>query len=205
MAIELPPLPYGFDALEPHISAQTMEIHYGKHHQGYADKVNDAIKGTEHENATLVSVVTAAAGSGDQDLFNSAAQMWNHDFFWKSMGPERTEPSDVLKTEINKVFGGMDGFKEKFVAAGGSEFGSGWAWLILNSVGALEIISTTDADTPLVHDQTPLLTCDVWEHAYYLDYQNRRGEFLETFVDHLVNWDFASENFAAASGSKPSW
>lgn len=196
MPYELPPLPYDADALEPHISMQTMVIHSTKHHQGYADKLNGMIEGTELDDQDLSEIIRAAAQKDDQLLFNNAAQVWNHCFFWDSMTPTVTTPSDQLAAAIDDTFDDMAGFKKAFKEAATSQFGSGWSWLVGGADG-LEILSTSNASLPLIHGKKALICCDVWEHAYYLDYQNERGKFVDTFLDFLINWDFASGEFAA--------
>ena len=193
MPYDLPPLPYDADALEPHISLQTMKLHYGKHHQSYVDTMNTIIKGTDLEDKSLEEIVRASLEGSDRFLFNNASQVWNHNFFWKSMAGQRSEPSDRLSAEIEKAFDGWPGFNRAFKEAATSEFGSGWAWLVKGKSG-LKAMSTTDAKTPITEGLTPLLCCDVWEHAYYLDYQNERGDFIDAFLDNLANWEFASEN-----------
>ena len=193
-AFTLPALPYGQDALEPYISAKTMSFHYGKHHQAYVDNLNKLIAGVPWaQERPLESVVEDSAGIMDRAaIFNNAAQAWNHAFFWKCMKPGGGgSPSGRLMDMIGKSFGGVDKFKAAFLAAAVSQFGSGWAWLVQDG-DALKIVKTSNADTPIAHSQTPLLTCDVWEHAYYLDYQNRRADFVQAFLDHLANWDFAA-------------
>ena len=192
MAIELPALPYSNDALSPHISAETLEFHYGKHHKSYADKLNAALPGSEFENSSLEDIVKKSEGG----MFNNAAQVWNHTFYWNSMSPNGGgEPTGDLADAINKAFGSYSEFKEKFSAAAGGQFGSGWAWLIKDASGNLTIETTGNAATPLRDGKTALMTCDVWEHAYYIDYRNARPKYLEAFWN-LVNWDFASENFS---------
>lgn len=191
MAFELPPLPWASDALDPYISANLMGFHYGKHHQGYVTKLNAAVAGTPWADKSLEEVIK----SGDKQFFNNAAQIWNHTFFWNSMRPKGGgEPTGKLMDKIGETFGGYDKFKEEFSAKAGSLFGSGWTWLA-KSGDKLEIIQTQNADTPITEGKTPLITIDVWEHAYYLDYQNRRPDFIKAFMDNLVNWDFAAENF----------
>ena len=191
MAFELPALPYAQDALAPHISAETLEYHYGKHHQTYVTTLNKLTEGTEHENASLESVILAADAG---PLFNNAAQVWNHTFYWNSMSPNGGgEPTGELADKINSAFGSLDGFKEKFAEAGTTQFGSGWAWLIEGD-GGLEITKTAYADLPLKHGQKALLTMDVWEHAYYIDYRNARPNYIKTFLDSLINWEFAAAN-----------
>ena len=195
MTFELPDLPYAKDALEPHISAETLDYHHGKHHAAYVTNLNNMVPGTEFEGKSLEEIVKSAPAGG---IFNNAAQVWNHTFYWHSMKPGGGgAPSGDLAAKIDAAFGSLDGFKDQFKTAAATQFGSGWAWLVAEG-GALKITKTGNADTPLVHGQTPLLTCDVWEHAYYLDYQNRRPDYVQTFLDHLVNWDFAAANLAGA-------
>ncbi|MEM9617617.1 MAG: superoxide dismutase [Pseudomonadota bacterium] len=198
MTISLPDLPYGKSDLAPHISEQTLEFHYGKHHQAYVDKTNAAIKGTELDNSSLEEIVRHAAGD-DQGLFNNAAQVWNHTFYWNSMSPKGGgAPNGDIAKAIDDAFGDYEGFKKAFADAGATQFGSGWAWLVAKS-GKLEVRKTLNAETPLTDQScTPILTMDVWEHAYYLDFQNKRPAYIDAFLDHLVNWDFANENLAKA-------
>jgi len=193
MAFTLPPLPFDKTALEPHISATTFDYHHGKHHKAYVDKANELAKGTPFENMDLAQAVIESKKQGGP-LFNNIGQIYNHNVFWLSMKPGGggMPPSGLLE-KINAAFGGFDAFKDQFVAAGLGQFGSGWVWLVLNA-GKLEIVKTTNADTPLTEGKTPLIVCDVWEHAYYLDYQNRRADFLKVFVEKLINWDFAAAN-----------
>ena len=195
MAFELPALPYKNDALAPAISAETLNFHHGKHHATYVDRLNGAIKGTEQESQSLEEVIRwSAADASRTGIFNNAAQTWNHTFFWESMKPNGGgKPSGDLASAIDSSFGGFDKFREKFLTAGAGQFGSGWVWLVADK-GKLEVVTTSNAGTPLTAGKTALITCDVWEHAYYLDYQNRRPDFLATFMDKLVNWDFASKN-----------
>ena len=195
MAFELPALPYKNDALAPAISAETLNFHHGKHHATYVDRLNGAIKGTEQESQSLEDVIRwSAADKSRTGIFNNAAQTWNHTFFWESMKPNGGgKPSGDLASAIDSSFGGFDKFREKFLAAGAGQFGSGWVWLVADK-GKLDVVTTANAGTPLTDGKTALITCDVWEHAYYLDYQNRRPDFLATFMDKLVNWDFASKN-----------
>ena len=195
MPFSLPDLPYAKDALEPHMSAETFDYHYGKHHKAYVDGTNAAIDGTELADKSLGEVIAAAKETGDAGLFNKAAQIWNHTFFWDSMSPESTSPSTDLAAAIEASFGSMDAFKDAFTKAAMGQFGSGWAWLVKEG-DALKIVTTGNADTPLGTGVTPLLTLDVWEHAYYIDHRNNRGAFVKAFLDELVNWDFASANFA---------
>lgn len=198
----LPKLPYNQDALEPHISAETMKTHHGKHHQKYVDTLNELVKGTAHQNAALNEVIKSTAdtkNAAEKKIFNNAAQHWNHSFLWQSLTPnyDRNADNAVLKA-IDEDFESFDKFKRAFVEEGTSHFGSGWVWLVAGSDG-VEIMSTHDADLPLAHGKHALLTCDLWEHAYYLDYKSDRKGFLETFVDKLANWDFAAANYAKAS------
>ncbi|GJL91763.1 superoxide dismutase [Hyphococcus sp.] len=200
MAIELLELPYKKSALAPHISKKTVEFHYDKHTAGYVDKTNKAIAGTALDKLPLEEIVRAASDKGDQALFNNAAQAWNHFFYWQSMKPRGGgKPKGDIAAMIKDSFGGLDAFKTAFADAGGSQFGSGWAWLVAKG-GKLEVRKTSNAETPLTEvGVTPLLTMDVWEHAYYLDYQNKRPDYVTAFLDKLVNWDFASENLSKAS------
>ena len=188
----LPPLPYALDALAPFISKETLEYHYGKHHQTYATNLNNLIKGTEFENSALEEIVKKSAGG----VFNNAAQVWNHTFYWNSMKPNGGgAPTGPLADAINAKWGSFDKFKEEFTKCAVGTFGSGWAWLVKKADGSLDLASTSNAATPLTTDATPLMTCDVWEHAYYIDTRNARPKYLENFWN-LVNWDFASKNFA---------
>jgi superoxide dismutase, Fe-Mn family len=188
----LPPLPYALDALAPFISKETLEYHYGKHHQTYATNLNNLIKGTEFENSALEEIVKKSAGG----VFNNAAQVWNHTFYWNSMKPNGGgAPTGPLADAINAKWGSFDKFKEEFTKCAVGTFGSGWAWLVKKADGSLDLVSTSNAATPLTTDATPLMTCDVWEHAYYIDTRNARPKYLENFWN-LVNWDFASKNFA---------
>ncbi|MFN3361762.1 MAG: superoxide dismutase [Pseudanabaenaceae cyanobacterium] len=200
MAFELPNLPYDQNALEPHISANTLSFHHGKHHQGYVNNLNNLIKGTDLENKSLEEIIKATAGDPSKvAIFNNAAQVWNHTFYWHSMKPNGGgQPTGALAEKIKADFGSFEAFKEQFKAAGVGQFGSGWAWLVLEN-GTLKVTKTLNAENPLHQNQIPLLTMDVWEHAYYLDYQNRRPDYAQTFLDHLVNWDFAAANFAKAT------
>jgi len=203
MTLSLPELPYAYDALEPHISKRTLEFHHGKHHNAYVKKTNELIKGTPHEKAALEDIVRASAKEGGK-LFNNAAQAWNHAFYWQCLAPKGGgKPSGAIAEAIDEAFGGYDAFRKSFAGAATSQFGSGWAWLSLRG-GKLEISKTGNADTPLVHGQVPLLTIDVWEHAYYLDYQNRRPDYVSVFLDHLVSWKFVNANLAAAQPKKAS-
>ena len=198
MSTEFPALPYAVNALEPHVSARTLEHHHGKHHKGYVDKLNNAIAGTAHEGQSLEAIITAANAASDTGIFNNAAQSWNHTFLWSSMSPTGGgEPSGPLADAIVDRFGSIERFRDDFKAAALAQFGSGWTWLVRTDAG-LDIVSTGNADTPLVHGVTPLLTLDVWEHAYYLDYQNKRDAYVDVFLSKLINWEFAAENYAAA-------
>ncbi len=188
MAIELPPLPYDRSALEPHISAETIDYHYGKHHQAYVTNLNNQIKGTDLEDASLETIVRKAQGG----MFNNAAQVWNHNFYWQCLAPNGGgAPSGKLAEAIDKAFGSFDAFKEEFTKLSIGTFGSGWGWLVQRTDGALGLVSTSNAGTPITGDDTPLLTCDVWEHAYYIDYRNARPKYLEHFWN-LVNWEFVA-------------
>jgi Fe-Mn family superoxide dismutase len=197
MAFDLPPLPYDLNALEPYISANTLSFHYGKHHQAYVTNLNSLIEGTELANKSLEDIIRITAGDRDKvGVFNNAAQVWNHTFYWHSMAPQGGgKPKGKLAEKINEDFGSYEEFTKLFKQAGVTQFGSGWAWLVLNKDDQLEIIKTANADLPLVHGKKALFTCDVWEHAYYLDYQNRRPDYMETFLNHLINWEFAEKNF----------
>lgn len=199
MAFTLPDLPYAQDALEPYYSANTLSFHHGKHHNAYINKTNELIAGTDLEGKSVEEVIAAAHSAGNKGLYNQSAQIWNHTFFWHSMKPGGGgAPSGALASMIDASFGSLDEFKKQFIASATGNFGSGWTWLVKEGDG-LKIVNTDDADTPLVNsNQTPLFTVDVWEHAYYLDYQNLRPKFVETFLDSLVNWDFAAENLAKA-------
>jgi superoxide dismutase, Fe-Mn family len=198
MAFELPPLPYPKNALEPHTSAQTLDFHHGKHHQAYVTNLNNLVKGSPMENQSLEEIIRATAkDDAKAAVFNNAAQVWNHTFFWNCMKPKGGSPSGDIAQAIDRDLGGLAKFKEDFKAAAVGQFGSGWAWLVADR-GKLKIEKTPNAVNPLVGGQTALLTCDVWEHAYYLDYQNRRPDFVQAFLDHLVNWDFVAQNLAKA-------
>jgi Fe-Mn family superoxide dismutase len=194
MPIALMPLPYANDALAPHISSDTLDVHHGAHHKTYVDKMNDAISGTDLDGKSLEDIVKAAKDGGKTGLFNSAAQTWNHGFYWCSMSPDSSAPSEALAAAIDRDFGSMDAMKEKLAAEAVGHFASGWAWLVDNG-GKLEVISTHDADTALTEGCNPLLTIDVWEHAYYVDQKNKRPAYVSAVLDNLLNWSFASENF----------
>jgi Fe-Mn family superoxide dismutase len=193
MAFELPPLPYAEDALAPHISAETLEYHYGKHHKTYVDNLNKAIDGTPDADLTLEEIILKAEGP----LFNNSAQVWNHTFFWNSLSPNGGgQPTGAVADKITADFGSYDEFRTQITQAGITQFGSGWAWLIDNG-GKLEVTKTANADLPLKHGQKALWTIDVWEHAYYIDYRNARPKFIDVVLDNLVNWDFVNQNLAS--------
>jgi Fe-Mn family superoxide dismutase len=196
---DLPPLPYAEDALAPVISAHTIQYHYGKHHKAYVDALNKAIIGTPFATMTLEQIIEATAGQADKaTIYNNAAQAWNHTFYWRSLQPNRTStPAPALTALISSSFGDLKALKKELAQAADSEFGSGWAWLVLDS-GKLKVTKTSNAENPLTSHQKPLLTIDVWEHAYYLDFQNRRPDYVEGVVDRLLNWDFAAANLKAA-------
>ena len=193
MEHQLPPLPYAKDALAPHISAETMEFHYGKHHQTYVTNLNNLIKGTEFENAVLEDIIKKSSGG----VYNNSAQVWNHTFFWNSMKPNGGgAPKSALADAINKKWGSFDEFKKAFQASAVGNFGSGWTWLVKKADGSVDIVNMGAAGTPLTTGDKALLTIDVWEHAYYIDYRNLRAKFVENFLNSLANWDFAEANFA---------
>lgn len=190
MSIELPPLPYEKNALEPHISAETLDYHYGKHHQTYVTNLNNLIAGTDNEGKSLEELISSTSGG----LFNNAAQIWNHTFYWNCLSPNGGgEPTGALADAINAKFGDFATFKEEFSKTAITTFGSGWGWLVKNADGSIELASTSNAGCPLTEGKTPLLTCDVWEHAYYVDYRNARPKYVEAFWN-LVNWDFVTKN-----------
>ncbi|MBF0219895.1 MAG: superoxide dismutase [Fe] [Gammaproteobacteria bacterium] len=192
MPHQLPELPYSKTALEPHLSAETLEFHHDKHHATYVTNLNNLTKEGEFANKTLEEIIRSASGP----IFNNAAQVWNHTFYWNCLAANAGgEASGAIAAAINSTFGSFAAFKEKFTASAVGNFGSGWTWLVKNSDGALEIVNTSNAACPLTNGQTPLLTCDVWEHAYYIDYRNARPKYLEAFWS-LVNWDFVNRNFA---------
>lgn len=196
MAIIQPPLPYAEDALEPHISAETLKYHYGKHHKTYVDKVNGMVKDKDLDDKTVEELVAHADKKGDKGLFNNAAQAWNHAFYWECLTGDKTKPSDDLAKAIDAAFGSFDDMKKKIVEESVAHFGSGWVWLVADDKGALSLSSLHDADTPLTKGGKALLTVDVWEHAYYIDKRNDRKAYAEALIDSLANWDFASENYA---------
>lgn len=193
MSVPMPQLPYPENALEPHISAQTLHFHFNKHHKTYVDKTNTLIGGTEYDAMPLAKIVAAADGA-DEEIFNNASQAWNHDFFWRSMSPGGGgAPSDAVAAAIDQAFGTYAAFKTEFLKVGASLFGSGWVWLVMEG-SELRIEQTPNAESPLAERRRALIVLDVWEHAYYLDYKNERQTFVETFIDELVNWRFADEN-----------
>ena len=196
MPFALPVLPYKMNALEPFISENTFNFHYGKHHQAYINNLNNLVKDNEMSAMTLEEIIKLSKGDANKaGVFNNAAQVWNHTFYWHSMRPQGGgEPQGKLREQIEKDFGGFEQFKEQFKQAGATQFGSGWAWLILED-GKLKVTKTGNADLPLAKGQVPILTVDVWEHAYYLDYQNRRPDYLGIFLENLANWEFAENNF----------
>jgi Fe-Mn family superoxide dismutase len=200
MRFDLAPLPYATDALEPHLGAETLEIHYGKHHRGYLEKLRKAIQGTPEAERSLEELIRISSG----DVFNNAAQIWNHDFYWQSLRPDGGgEPRGELLAGIEAAFGSFSDFRKAFAEAAIGEFGSGWAWLVQDGAGRLQVRNSSDADNPLRLEMTPLLTLDVWEHAYYLDYRNERARYVDVFLERLINWDFAAANLerALSSGS----
>ncbi len=201
MPLSLPRLPYAYDALEPHISRATLEVHYDKHHRAYVEKAKGLAKEAHLSDTALEQIVRyTARKDGHQALFQSAAQAWNHEFYWNSMRPGGSKPTDELARRIATDFGGFDAFVEKFTAAATGQFGSGWAWLVLDG-DTLAITRTSNADTPIAHGQVPLLTLDVWEHAYYLDYQNRRPDYVKAVVHNLLDWSFAHRNLVRQSAA----
>jgi Fe-Mn family superoxide dismutase len=191
----LPPLPYAEDALEPVITAKTISFHYGKHHKGYVDNLNKLIAGTEYADLSLEKIITSTAERPERTaIFNNAAQTWNHTFYWNSLTPNGGgEPPAALKQKIETSFGSVDDCKKELASAAVSQFGSGWAWLVLDG-GVLKVVKTANANIPMTMGFTPLLTIDVWEHAYYLDYQNRRVDYVNAVLDKLINWEFALQN-----------
>ncbi|MEJ5349832.1 MAG: superoxide dismutase [Desulfosoma sp.] len=198
-AWDVPPLPYEECALEPYLSAKTLSFHFGKHHQGYASKLKELVQGTPFAAMSLEDIIKTTAGQANhQAIFNNAAQVWNHTFYWRSMKPKGGgEPEVALMQRFIKDFGSFQAFKEQLRTAALGVFGSGWAWLVEDG-GVLKIVQTSNADTPIAHGQKPLLTIDVWEHAYYLDYQNRRTDYVQAFLEHLVDWSFVEKNLTSA-------
>jgi Fe-Mn family superoxide dismutase len=203
MSFTLPPLPYAINALEPHISSRTLEIHHGKHHNAYVVNLNNLTKDSPLAKQSLEQVILSAAGDAAKvGIFNNAAQVWNHTFYWHCLKQGGGgQPTGTLAAAIDAAFGSFDAFKEQFKQAATTQFGSGWAWLVAEGK-TLKITKTGNADLPMAHGQVALLTCDVWEHAYYLDYQNRRPDYVQTFLDSLVNWEFVAENFEKAGVAK---
>lgn len=200
MKFEMKPLPYDYDALEPHISARTLKFHYDKHHHGYMKKLENAIGDSPQADLSLEEIIVKSDGG----VFNSAAQVWNHDFYWRSMMPNGGgSPGSALQAAINKQFGDVGSFLKRMKDAATGQFGSGWAWLVADAQGKLQVTSTSDAQNPLQQGLTPLLTIDVWEHAYYLDVQNNRGAYVDKVLAELINWDFASANFNQLAEDKP--
>lgn len=199
MTYTLPDLPYDYTALEPHVSKQTLEFHHDKHHAAYVKKYNAAVEGTQMADKSIEEVIKATAGNPDQKgIFNNGAQAWNHSFYWQCMKPNGGgQPTGAIADKINSDLGGYDKFVEAFKEAGATQFGSGWAWLVLDN-NTLKVVKTLNADNPITSNQTPLLTMDVWEHAYYLDYQNQRPSYIDTFINSLINWDFVNENLSKA-------
>lgn len=199
MSFTLPDLPYAKEALEPHLSAKTLSFHHGKHHQTYVTNLNTLLAGSELEGSSLEEIIVASSkDAGRIGIFNNAAQVWNHTFYWHSMKPGGGgTPQGELAERIVRDFGSFEEFKTTFKQAGTTQFGSGWAWLVLEG-DKLKITKTGNADLPMIHSQKAILTCDVWEHAYYLDYQNRRPDYLDVFLTHLANWDFATQNLMSA-------
>ena len=202
MAFELPALPFAKNSLAPHISGETLEYHYGKHHQAYVTNLNNLVSGTEFEKLSLEEIIVKSSGA----IFNNAAQVWNHTFYWNSLSPNGGgEPSGALADAINSSFGSFAKFKEEFTKCAVSTFGSGWAWLVKNVDGSLALVSTSNAGCPLTSGQIPLLTCDVWEHAYYIDHRQDRAAWLAVWWDKLANWRLAEKQFAAAGGRETPW
>ncbi|NNE61860.1 MAG: superoxide dismutase [Woeseia sp.] len=200
MKFDMKPLPYDYGALEPHISARTLQFHYDKHHQGYMNKLKSAIQDTPQADQSLEEIIVRADGG----VFNSAAQVWNHDFYWRSMMPNGGgTPGSGLKKAIDNHFGGVESFLKRMKDAATGQFGSGWAWLVADNEGDLKVMSTSDAKNPLQQGLTPLLTIDVWEHAYYLDTQNDRGGYVDKVLAELINWDFAEANLEKLTKDKP--
>ena len=202
MSFSLPDLPYDIDALEPHVSAETLRYHHGKHHATYVDKLNGLISGSRMESLSLDAIVLESAGNPDHTgIFNNAGQAWNHNHYWNCMTPNGGgAPSGDIADAIAGAFGSFDGFRDAFLKTATGHFGSGWAWLVVDK-GSLKVTSTANATPPIVDGQKALIACDVWEHAYYLDYRNRRPDYAEAFIDKLINWDYVNQQLAAAGGS----
>ena len=201
MKIQDPTLPYDMDALDPYMSEKTLSYHFGKHHHAYVNKLRKLVDGTDFEDLGLEEIIAKARKEGNVAIFNNAAQAWNHDFFWKSLSPKGGKPDGKIKELVESGFGSVDDFKTKFAAAATGLFGSGWVWLLLDQ-GEVKITTGSNADTPVDTAAVPLLTLDVWEHAYYLDYQNERGKFVDAFLDRLINWNFAESNLESHPASK---
>jgi Fe-Mn family superoxide dismutase len=201
MPFVLPPLPYARDALAPHMSAETLDFHHGKHHQAYVTKTNELVAARGLGGMSLVDLITNHTAPGDKQLFNQAAQIWNHSFFWQCLSPTKQGPTGKLAEMINRDFGSTDALVKKLAAEAVAHFASGWAWLILDG-STLKITSYHDADTPIAHGVAPLLTLDVWEHAYYIDYRNARPKFAEAVLANIVNWDFAAQNLDGKGASR---
>jgi Fe-Mn family superoxide dismutase len=196
---ELPPLPYAVDALQPHMSKETLEFHHGKHHRTYVNKLNELIQGSQFENASLEEIVRQSSGA----LFNNAAQAWNHAFFWQCLSPNGGgKPTGDVAKIITSSFGSFSGFRDHFTSAAEGRFGSGWAWVVRKDDGSLEVLSTANAETPIRSGRRPLLTCDVWEHAYYIDYRNSRADYIKAFWN-LVNWEFVNRNWTEGARASP--
>lgn len=201
--LELPDLPYGRRALEPYLSKRTLEVHYEKHHQGYVNRTNRLIHGTAYQGLPLEKIIQKAARENQRQIFNNAAQVYNHTFYWKSMAPKGGgAPAGLIRNRIEADFGSLEGFRRVFFETAGSLFGSGWLWLVCDQA-VLKIVATSNADTPLARGKNPLLALDLWEHAYYLDYQNRREDYIKAYYDHLVNWRFAEANLVGCSTGAP--
>ncbi len=201
MTIQDPTLPYDMNALEPYMSEKTLSYHFGKHHHAYVNKLRKLVDGTDYEGLELEDIITRARKEGNVAIFNNAAQAWNHDFFWKCLSPKGGKPDGQIKEFIESKFDSIDEFKSEFAAAATGLFGSGWVWLVLDQ-GKVRITSGSNADTPIGTSVVPLLTLDVWEHAYYLDYQNERARFVDAFLDGLINWNFAESNLMAQTATK---
>ena len=201
MPFVLPPLPYARDALAPHMSGETLDFHHGKHHQAYVTKTNEIVAARGLGGMSLVELIKHHKEPGDKPLFNNAAQLWNHSFFWQCLSPTKQAPKGKLAEMIAKDFGSVEDFNKKFAAEAVGHFASGWAWLVLDG-STLKITSLHDADTPVAHDMVPLLTLDVWEHAYYIDYRNARPKFADTVLANLVNWDFVAQNLDGKGASR---
>jgi len=202
MAFTLPDLPYPKDALQPHMSAETFDYHWGKHHKAYVDKTNGFLTEKGLEGASLLQVIQKATEAGDKPLFNNSAQIWNHSFFWQCLAPEgSTRPSGKLREMIGSDFGGEQQLLDKLASESVNHFASGWGWLVINN-GKLEVTSLHDADTPVAHGMTPLLTIDVWEHAYYIDYRNERPRYVKSVLENIINWDFVAKNLDGQGASR---